>query len=89
MPISREELERRRIDLTFPIATMLTDRSDEAFTSLGIMQSVIQSQQRDASLEEVEAALESLISEGRVVVDDIGGNRWYAIVIRRLGFLGE
>ena len=89
MPISREELEHRRIDLTFPIARLLTGRRDQAFTSREIVQLLIDSEQRNATAGEVVRALEILISEGRVHVDEIEGTRYYAIVIKKLGFLKE
>ena len=63
MPISREELERRRIDLTFPIAQLLTYRQDQAFTSQEVVELLIQSQQRDATVKEVERTLDTMVSE--------------------------
>ena len=47
---------------------------------------------RIASLEEVEQALDSLVSQGIVEAKELEGQRWYTLIEqgeRRLGFLRE
>ena len=89
MPISREELERGRIDLTFPIKRVLASRSDLGFSASEIQLLLIEIEGRQAELGEVELALESLTLQGQVQVRELEGQRWYTIAHRRLGFRTE
>lgn len=89
MPISREEFDQRRIDLSIPVAELLSDRPDLAFTLVDVQNLLAQRAWRHATLEDAEQALETLLSRGDIEVAEIEGQRWYAytIVERRLGFL--
>ena len=92
MPISRGEFQQRRIDLTVPILDLLSGRSDLAFTVEDIQQVLLETSWRRAVLEEVQQALATLVSSGRVEVAEFEGHRWYTVVERvqrRLGFLRE
>ena len=89
MPISRDKFEHRRIDLTFSISDLLASHSDLAFTVEDVREMFTQTVGRNATMEEVEQALEALVSEGRVLKAEIEGQRWYTMVKRRLGFLKE
>ncbi len=89
MPISREEFRYRRIDLAFPIARLLEDWPDSAFTVEDIHQLLVDTHGRYVEVNEVEQALETLITRHRVEKAEIAGQKWYAIVRRRLGFLKE
>jgi hypothetical protein len=89
VPISREEFEEGRIDFTVPIAHLLAEYPNMAFSLNEIHQMLTEIESRNATLEEVEQALEALVSRERVQSKDIAGQRWYAMVQRRLGFLKE
>ena len=89
MPISREEFTRGRIDLMVPIAHLLEDYPDLAFTADEVLQMLIETTARNPSLEEVEQELDALASQQRVQVAELEGTRWYIINIveRGIGFL--
>ena len=89
MPISREEFHRRRIDIAVPIANVLAGFPNRAFTADEVRQLLIDAEARIVTLEDIELALANLVSESRVERTEIGGQRWYIITIRRLGFLTE
>ena len=89
MPISREELEHGRIDLTFPIRRVLVDHSDLGFSVAEIQQLLAETEGRNTEFAEVEAALETLALRGQVQMREMEGQRWYTIVHRRLGFRTE
>jgi hypothetical protein len=95
VPISREEFRQRRIDLSLPIADLLAANAELAFTVDEIRRLLVETIGRNESLDEVEHALEALVSQGRAEKaevakgNEINGGYWYAIVIRRLGFLKE
>jgi hypothetical protein len=61
VPISREELEEGRIDLTFPIVRILTGSRDLGFSAQEIQQLLMEIDGRDATLADVERALEVLV----------------------------
>lgn len=63
MPISREEFARGRIDLMVPIAHLLEDYPDLAFTADEVQQMLIETRARNPSLEEVEQGLDALASQ--------------------------
>jgi cell division FtsZ-interacting protein ZapD len=50
---------------------------------------LIEIEAREAVLAEVEQALHTLVSQGRIEVKEIAGQRWYTMVVRRLGFPEE
>ena len=92
MPISREEFQQRRIDLTLPVANLLSDRPDLAFTVEEVRQMLIATSAREATAQEVQQALEALVSRGEIEVAELEGQQWYAYTVveppeRRLGFL--
>ena len=89
MPISREELEEGRIDLTVPIVGILTSRPDLGFSAHEIQQLLLETDGRNAPIAEVERALEILLQRDRVQMGAIEDQRWYTIVQRRLGFRTE
>lgn len=89
MPISREELEQGRIDVSLPIARLLADRSDLGFGADEVQQLLMDLEGRNIGLDEVEQALEALVGRGRVQMGEVAGRRWYTIVQRRLGFRTE
>lgn len=95
MPISRGEFRQRRIDLSLPIADLLAANLELAFTVDESRRLLIETAGRNESLSEVEYGLEVLVSQGRAEKaevaegNEINGGYWYAIVIRRLGFLKE
>ena len=89
MPVSREELEEGRIDLTFPIVQILAGNPDLGFNAQEIRQLLMEIHGRDASLVEVERALEILVQRDRVQMTEMTDQRWYTVVQRRLGFRTE
>lgn len=92
MPISREEFEQGSIDLSLPVAQILRSRPDLAFTAEELQAMLTETVARIATLEEVELALHSLISQSLVEVKELEGRRWYTLIEqgeRRLGFLRE
>lgn len=89
MPISREEFEQRRIDPALPVAGLLADYPDLAFTVEDIQQMLEEIKGRNATLEEVQQALDSLVARGRVEKAEIERQQWYTVARRRLGFLKE
>jgi hypothetical protein len=74
-----------------PIVDSLARRPDLAFTAREVIQMLAATWGRTATLEEVELALDTLLSEGRLQKEEIEGQQWYAYTIdeRRLGFLRE
>ena len=89
MPISREELEEGRFDLTFQIVQILTGSPDLGFNAEEVRQLLMEIDGRDALVVEVEMALEILVQRDKVRMREMGGRRWYTIVQRRLGFRTE
>ena len=68
MPISREEFDRRRIDLDVPIADLLAADPDLAFTAGEVGQLLEEHSGKNFPLEHVEEALEFLASQERLEV---------------------
>ena len=87
MPISQEEFEQERIDLSVPIADILADRPDLAFTAEEVGPLLVHITARSATVDDVREALDRLASVGSVQRKDIAGQRWYTGVRNRLGFL--
>lgn len=90
MPISREEFERGAIDLSLPIAQILSSRPDLAFSIEELQTLLNESSARDASLDEIGLALDSLITQNIVEAKELEGQQWYTLREqegRRLGFL--
>ena len=89
MPISREELEEGRIDLTVPIVGILASRPDLGFSAYEIQQLLAETDGRNAPLVEVEEALQVLVQRNRVQMGEIDDQRWYTVVQRGVGFRTE
>ena len=89
MPLSQEEFDLGRSDLTVPIADFLRGFPDQAFTAEEIRLTLVQSGGRDATEIDIEQALEVLVQQARVRAKEIDGLRWYNMPRRRLGFLRE
>lgn len=87
MPISLEELRARRVDLTLPILKLLEDRSAAAYTAEEVRGMLKQKLGKGLSLQKVTTALEDLVKAGCVEVKEIAGQRWYAIIEKRLVFI--
>ena len=89
MPISREELEGGRIDLTFPVVRILAATPDLGFSAEEVQQLLMEKDKREAPLVEVERALEIPVQRDRVRMREIENQRWYNLMQRRLGFRTE
>jgi hypothetical protein len=50
---------------------------------------LIETDGRNAALDEVEQTLETLVAQARAQKAEFNGQQWYTIVRRRLGFLKE
>jgi hypothetical protein len=88
-PISGQEFEEGRINLSHPIFELLAHFSGIAFASEEVQRLLIDTIGRNAELEDVETALESLFSEGRVQRKEIAARRWYTVIRRMIGFVTE
>jgi hypothetical protein len=68
----------------------LSDRPDLAFTAEDVLQILVGRSARNVAAQEVQQALEALVSRGQIEVAEIEGQQWYAytVVERRLGFPG-
>ena len=88
MPISREEFQAGRIDLTLPVRQLLESRGDLSFNAEEVRELLAQMLARDALIEDVVTALENLVTEGHAEAKEIEGDRWYTMTEtrRRLGF---
>ena len=75
MPIRREELEQGRIDLTFPITRILADRPELGFSPDEVQQLIVEIEGRNATLAEVEEALETLVLREGVQMREMEGRR--------------
>jgi hypothetical protein len=89
VPISREELEDGRIALTFPILRILTESPDLGFSAQEVQQLLKEKDGRDATLVEVELALQALVQRNTVLMGEMEDQRWYTLMQRRLGFRTE
>ncbi len=78
MPVSREEYDRGRIDLTVPLADYLSLRRDDAFTAAELLEQLIQ-YGRAATITEVVQALGVLVAQGRVDTKELAGIPRYII----------
>lgn len=80
MPISRQEFDAGRYDLSVPITDYLLVRREDAFRADEILEAMIQFG-RAVTLAEVVQALESLVDRGEVQSKEIAGSRWYTISV--------
>lgn len=89
MPISREELEAGRFDLTLPILRILTGGPHLGFNAQEVQQLLMETDGRGATVTEVERALQVLVQRDSVRMWEMEDQRWYTVVERRLGFRTE
>ena len=89
MPLSQEEFELGRSDLTVPLANLLRGFADQAFTAEEVRQLLVDIEGRQAAIEDIVQALEALVAQQRVRKNEIEGQQWYNMRKRRLGFLRE
>lgn len=89
MPLSGQEFEEGRINLSHPIRELLAYFSGTAFTLEEVQRLLIATNDRNAELEDTERALESLVGEARVQRKEIAGRRWYTVIRRPMGFATE
>ena len=78
LPISREEFNAGRFDLTVPILEFLALRRDDAFTAEEVLEQILFFG-RAATLAEVVNALNHLIDQELVQSKEFSGSRWYTI----------
>ena len=78
MPVSREEYDRGRVDLTVPIADYLDMRRDDAFTAAELLEQLTQ-WGRAATITDVIQALRALVAQGRVDTKELAGIPRYLI----------
>ena len=81
MPISREEFDAERVDISIPIVQLLEANADLAYTTLEVQQRLLERFGRVASPGEVGAALINLFEAGLVERKEIGLQLRYAIVV--------
>ena len=75
--------------MSLPLSGLLRGFPDQAFTVDEVQQMLSQTTARQASLEDIITALDSLTSRGTVQIKEIDGREWYTIPRRRLGFRKE
>ena len=78
LPISREEFNAGRFDLTVPILDFLSLRRYDAFTADEILEQMLVVG-RAATLAEIVHALNHLSDLGLVQSKEFSGSRWYTI----------
>ena len=78
LPISREEFDAGRFDLTVPILDFLSLRREDAFTADETLEQMI-FVGRAATLAEVVHALNHLSELGLVESKEFSGSRWYTV----------
>ena len=79
MPISRREFDEGRFDLTVPILEYLNVRRDDAFAAEEILTQLTGIFDRQATITEVNQALDGMVQRGMVESREIGMSRWYTI----------
>ena len=89
MPLSQEEFELGRSDLTVPLANLLRGFADQAFTAEEVRQLLVDIEGRQAAIEDIVKALEALVAQQRVRKKEVAEQQWYNMRRRRLGFLKE
>ncbi len=89
MPLSQEEFELGRSDLAVPLANLLRGFPDQAFAPEEVRQLLMDTEGREAAIEDIVQALEALVAQLRVRKKEIAGQQWYNMPRRRLGFVKE
>ena len=80
MPISRQEFEEGRFDLSVPILQYMNVRSEEAFTSEEILEALFEIYGRRVTPAEVVIVLEDLVADGLVEMKQLAGMMLYAVI---------
>lgn len=78
LPISREEFNAGRFDLTVPILDFLLVRREDAFTAEEVLEQILVFG-RAATLAEVVHALNQLLDQELVESEEFSGSHWYTI----------
>jgi hypothetical protein len=81
MPISREEFEFGRMDLSVPILQYLGIRRNEAFTPSEILYALTTVYERRATLTEVSGFLMLLVRNGQLETKEVSGAQMYTIIV--------
>ena len=81
MPVSREEFEVGRTDLSVPILQYLGVRRNEAFTPSEILYALTTVYERRATLTEVSGFLMLLVRNGQLETKEVSGTQMYTIVV--------
>ena len=81
MPISREEFEEGRPNLSVPILQYLNARRDEAFTADEVLYALTTVYERRATITEVSSILRTLVSSGNLETKEVLGTQMYTIII--------
>ena len=79
MPISREEFESGRLDLTVPIRQFLEVNPELAFSAEDVVDRLAEIVGRNATESEIIRQLDTLVRVGKVLAKDFGSRRWYII----------
>ena len=78
LPISREEFNAGRFDLTVPILDFLSLRREDAFTAEEVLEQMLVFG-RAATFAEVVHTLNQLLDHELVESKEFSGSRWYTI----------
>ncbi len=82
MPISRQEFDDGRLDLSVPILQYLGARSEEAFTADEILFAIFEIYERRVTPAEVVVTLEDLVARGMLESKRLFGMTLYTISIQ-------
>ena len=77
MPISRQEFDEGRLDLSVPILQFLSLRNGEAFTADEVLDELLNYYGRRVTQTEVVVALEDLVKADRLESKQFAGAIWY------------
>ncbi len=81
MPISREEFEAGKLDLTVPIRQLLEANPEFAFSAEEIVVRLSEIADRNATVLEVAQQLDDLVQGGVVDSKELGGQMRYIIIL--------
>ena len=77
MPISRQEFDEGRLDLSVPILQFLSLRNGEAFTADEVLDELLNYYGRRVTETEVVVALEDLVKTDNLESKQFAGAVWY------------
>lgn len=77
MPISRQEFDDGRLDLSVPILQFLSLRNGEAFTADEVLDELLNYYGRRVTETEVVVVLEDLVKADKLESKQIAGAEWY------------